>query len=274
MIKSNILNKVIIVQKNCSGSNLFTTSKFYSSFQKISTQKKMFRFGLNSGTLLSIQDGIALSSGLRLVASGELVVIIPKKATSALLQGMVLSLATKYVSIVVFGSDLILRQGDRVIRTGRIMEIPLSSDFFGRVVDSLGNMIDRGPNVKSNLKKKVDTKAEGIIGRTSVHEPMQTGVTVVDSITPIGCGQRELVIGDRQTGKSTLCVQSILTQDVFGFLYCVYVAVGQKKSTIAQISQFLKERGALKHTVIFSAPSSEPATLQFLAPYSGCTFGE
>jgi F-type H+-transporting ATPase subunit alpha len=187
---------------------------------------------------------------------------------------MVLSLATKYVSIVVFGSDLILRQGDRVIRTGRIMEIPLSSDFFGRVVDSLGNMIDRGPNVKSNLKKKVDTKAEGIIGRTSVHEPMQTGVTVVDSITPIGCGQRELVIGDRQTGKSTLCVQSILTQDVFGFLYCVYVAVGQKKSTIAQISQFLKERGALKHTVIFSAPSSEPATLQFLAPYSGCTFGE
>jgi proton translocating ATP synthase F1 alpha subunit len=189
-------------------------------------------------------------------------------------QGMVLSLEYRTVSIVIFGNDTLLKQGDRVLRTHLIMNIPLSVKLFGRVIDALGNIIDAGPKVSSYLTRKVDTKAVGIIPRQSVREPMQTGVNAIDAITPIGCGQRELIIGDRQTGKTTIAVDTILNQKSFGYLYCIYVAIGQKKSTIAQIVQFLKKTGALQNTIIVSATSSEPATLQFLAPYSGCTLGE
>jgi len=154
------------------------------------------------------------------------------------------------------------------------MNIPLSINLFGRVIDSLGNTIDTGSKVESFLTRKVDTKAIGIIPRQSVREPMQTGIKAIDSITPIGCGQRELIIGDRQTGKTTIAIDTILSQKKFGYLYCIYVAIGQKKSTIAQIVNFLKKVGSLGNTIIISATSSDPATLQFLAPYSGCTIGE
>jgi proton translocating ATP synthase F1 alpha subunit len=154
------------------------------------------------------------------------------------------------------------------------MNISLSVKLFGRVIDALGNTIDAGTKVVSTLKRKVDTKAIGIIPRQSVREPMQTGIKAIDSITPVGCGQRELIIGDRQTGKTTIAIDTILSQKKFGHLYCIYVAVGQKKSTIAQIVNSLKKVGALDSTIIVSATSSEPATLQFLAPYSGCTLGE
>jgi proton translocating ATP synthase F1 alpha subunit len=190
------------------------------------------------------------------------------------IQGMVLSLEHNTVSVVIFGNDTQLKQGEVVYRTFVIMNIPLSIQLFGRVIDALGNTIDTGSKVISSLTRKVDTKAIGIIPRQSVREPMQTGVKAIDSITPIGCGQRELIIGDRQTGKTTIAIDTILSQKNFGYLYCIYVAIGQKKSTIAQIVNFLKKVGSLKNTIIVSATSSEPATLQFLAPYSGCTIGE
>lgn len=190
------------------------------------------------------------------------------------IQGMVLSLEHNSVSIVIFGNDILLKQGDLVSRTRVIMNIPLSINLFGRVIDALGNIIDGGSKVDTILTRKVDTKAIGIIPRQSVREPMQTGIKSIDSITPIGCGQRELIIGDRQTGKSTIAIDTILSQKKYGYLYCIYVAIGQKKSTIAQIVNFLKRVGSLSNTIIVSATSSEPATLQFLAPYSGCTIGE
>jgi len=190
------------------------------------------------------------------------------------IQGMVLSLEHNTVSVVIFGNDTLLKQGDLVYRTFVIMNIPLSIKLFGRVIDALGNTIDSGEKVVSNLTRKVDTKAIGIIPRESVREPMQTGIKCIDSITPIGCGQRELIIGDRQTGKTTIAIDTILSQKNYGYLYCIYVAVGQKKSTIAQIVNFLKKTQSLSNTIIVSATSSEPATLQFLAPYSGCALGE
>jgi len=225
--------------------------------------------GIDTGSIVSVKDGVARVKGLVGVLSGEMVLLGESKV-----KGMVLSLEHTIVSIVFFGNDTLLKQGDKVSRTFVIMNIPLSTKLFGRVIDALGNTIDAGPKVTSSLSRKVDTKAIGIIGRQSVREPMQTGVNAIDAITPIGCGQRELIIGDRQTGKTTIAVDTILSQKKFGSLYCIYVAVGQKKSTIAQIVQFLKKSDALGNTIIVSAASSEPATLQFLAPYSGCTLGE
>jgi len=154
------------------------------------------------------------------------------------------------------------------------MSISLSTKLFGRVIDSLGNTIDGGSKIKTLLKQKVDTKAVGIIPRQSVHEPMQTGIICIDSMTPIGCGQRELIIGDRQTGKTTIAIDTIINQKKNGHLFCIYVAIGQKKSTIAQIVTFLKQIGAMSNVVIVASSSAEPATLQFLAPYAGCTIGE
>jgi len=203
------------------------------------------------------------------VLSGEMVYLGVNK-----LQGMVLSLEHNTVSIVVFGNDTLLKQGDLVDRTFVIMNIPLSIKLFGRVIDALGNTIDGQNKVSSILTRKIDTKAIGIIPRQSVREPMQTGIKAIDSITPIGCGQRELIIGDRQTGKTTIAVDTILSQKNDGYLYCIYVAIGQKKSTIAQIVTFLKKINAFNNTIVVSATSSDPATLQFLAPYSGCTIGE
>jgi len=230
---------------------------------------KLYENKLDTGRILTVKDGVARANGLFGVKAGEMVYLGVEK-----IQGMVLSLEHNTVSIVIFGSDVNLKQGDYVYRTFVIMNIPLSINLFGRVIDSLGNTIDTGSKVESFLTRKVDTKAIGIIPRQSVREPMQTGIKAIDSITPVGCGQRELIIGDRQTGKTTIAIDTILSQKKFGYLYCIYVAIGQKKSTIAQIVNFLKKVGSLGNTIIISATSSDPATLQFLAPYSGCTIGE
>jgi proton translocating ATP synthase F1 alpha subunit len=237
--------------------------------RKVLSSFKFYEEALDTGKIISVKDGVARINGLFGVLSGEMVHLGVSQ-----LQGMVLSLEHNTVSVVIFGNDTLLKQGDLVYRTFVIMDIPLSIKLFGRVVDALGNTIDAGPKVTSTLKRRVDTKAIGIIPRQSVREPMQTGIKAIDSITPIGCGQRELIIGDRQTGKTTIAIDTILSQKKFGHLYCIYVAVGQKKSTVAQIVNFLKKTGAMSSTIIVSATSSEPATLQFLAPYSGCTFGE
>ena len=244
-------------------------SKNKKTVRKVLSSFKFYEEALDTGKIISVKDGVARVNGLFGVLSGEMVHLGLSK-----LQGMVLSLEHNTVSVVIFGNDTLLKQGDLVYRTFVIMNIPLSIKLFGRVVDALGNTIDAGPKVVSSLKRKVDTKAIGIIPRQSVREPMQTGIKAIDSITPVGCGQRELIIGDRQTGKTTIAIDTILSQKKFGHLYCIYVAVGQKKSTIAQIVNFLKKVGAIESTIIVSATSSEPATLQFLAPYSGCTLGE
>jgi len=230
---------------------------------------RFYKKATDTGKIISVKDGVARVNGLFGVLSGEMVHLGVLK-----IQGMVLSLEHNTVSVVIFGNDTLLKQGELVYRTFVIMNIPLSIKLFGRVIDALGNIIDAGPKVITNLTRKVDTKAIGIIPRESVREPMQTGVNAIDAITPIGCGQRELIIGDRQTGKTTIAIDTILSQKESGYLYCIYVAIGQKKSTIAQIVQFLKKSGSLQNTIIVSATSSEPATLQFLAPYSGCTLGE
>jgi proton translocating ATP synthase F1 alpha subunit len=244
-------------------------SKKTKIVRKVLSSLKFYEEALDTGKIISVKDGVARVNGLFGVLSGEMVYLGLSK-----LQGMVLSLEHNTVSVVIFGNDTLLKQGDLVYRTFVIMNIPLSIKLFGRVVDALGNTIDAGPKVISSLKRRVDTKAIGIIPRQSVREPMQTGIKAIDSITPVGCGQRELIIGDRQTGKTTIAIDTILSQKKFGHLYCIYVAVGQKKSTIAQIVNFLKKAGAMDSTIIVSATSSEPATLQFLAPYSGCTLGE
>lgn len=244
-------------------------NKNKKTVRKVLSSFKFYEEALDTGKIISVKDGVARVNGLFGVLSGEMVHLGLLK-----IQGMVLSLEHNTVSVVIFGNDTLLKQGDLVYRTFVIMNIPLSVKLFGRVIDALGNTIDAGPKVVSSLKRKVDTKAIGIIPRQSVREPMQTGIKAIDSITPVGCGQRELIIGDRQTGKTTIAVDTILSQKKFGHLYCIYVAIGQKKSTIAQIVNFLKKSGAIDSTIIVSATSSEPATLQFLAPYSGCTLGE
>lgn len=226
-------------------------------------------FSLDAGKIVSIKDGVARVNGLFGVRNGEMVELGRSK-----IQGMVLSLEYSTVSIVVFGNDTYLRQGEDVFRTFAIMNIPLSINLFGRVIDALGNTIDGGVKIVSNLNRRVDTKAVGIIPRQSVCESMHTGINVIDSITPVGCGQRELIIGDRKTGKTAIAIDTILSQHQYGYLYCIYVAIGQKRSTVAQIVRFLKKNNSLNSTIVVSANSSEPATLQFLAPYSGCTIGE
>jgi len=222
-----------------------------------------------AGKVISVCDGVAKANGLLGVRSGEMVLIGKTRV-----RGMVLSLEHTNVGIVVFGNDREIHQGAFVLKTNAIMSIPLSIDLFGRVIDGLGNTIDGGPNVEFIGEKRLDTKAVGIMPRESVREPMQTGIKCVDSITPIGCGQRELIIGDRQTGKTTIATDTILNQKKNGFLYCIYVAIGQKKSTVAQIVQFLKKNDALGNTIVVSATSADPATLQYLAPYAGCSLGE
>jgi len=250
-------------------------SKKISFLKKSVIKKKLSNISLFSknlketGKILSIKDGIARCSGLINASSGEMVLLGELK-----IQGMILSLEKTQVSVVIFGSDSLIKQNDLVIRTFKIMNIPLSIKFFGRVIDSLGNVIDGGNSIKSVLNRRVDTKAIGIIPRQSVRDPMQTGINAIDAITPIGCGQRELIIGDRQTGKTTIGIDTILNQKKNGYLYCIYVAVGQKKSTVAQIVQFLKKIGSFENTIVVSATSADPATLQFLAPYSGCAIGE
>ena len=262
----SILNVRTVTKKSIAEFNSIIASKSKNKASPILNK---------TGKVLSVKDGVAKVIGLSGVMSGEMVSLVnSQNGKSVIVKGMVLTLELRTASIVIFGNDNLLKQGDRVYRSNSIMSISLSTKLFGRVIDSLGNTIDGGSKIKTLLKQKVDTKAVGIIPRQSVHEPMQTGIICIDSMTPIGCGQRELIIGDRQTGKTTIAIDTIINQKKNGHLFCIYVAIGQKKSTIAQIVTFLKQIGAMSNVVIVASSSAEPATLQFLAPYAGCTIGE
>jgi len=228
------------------------------------------------GKVLSVGDGIARVYGLDNVQAGEMVEF---KDGS---KGMALNLESDNVGIVIFGDDKTIKEGDIVKRTGAIVDVPVGKELLGRVVDALGNPIDGKEALKKGTKRKrVEVKAPGIIPRKSVNEPMQTGLKAIDSLIPIGRGQRELIIGDRQTGKTAVAIDTIINQkkinesnDEKKKLYCIYVAIGQKRSTVAQILKTLQDAGAMDYTIIVSATASDPAPLQFLAPYTGCTFGE
>ena len=221
-------------------------------------------------------DGIARLYGLDNVQAGEMVEFNDGS------KGMALNLESDNVGIVIFGDDKAIKEGDTVKRTGAIVDVPVGKELLGRVVDALGNPIDGKENLKKGIKRqRVEVKAPGIIPRKSVNEPMQTGLKAIDSLIPIGRGQRELIIGDRQTGKTAVAIDTIInqkkineSQDEKKKLYCIYVAIGQKRSTVAQILKTLQDAGAMDYTIIVSATASDPAPLQFLAPYTGCTFGE
>ena len=227
------------------------------------------------GQVLSVGDGIARVYGLDNVQAGELVEF------PGGIKGMTLNLEVDNVGVVIFGEDRGIKEGDQVKRTGDIVDVPVGKGLLGRVVDPLGNPIDGKGPIKSSERRRVELKAPGIISRESVHEPMQTGLKAIDSLVPIGRGQRELIIGDRQTGKTAVAIDTILNQkevnagdDESKKLYCIYVAIGQKRSTVAQIVKLLEENGALEYTIVVAATASEPAPIQFLAPYSGCAMGE
>jgi len=227
-----------------------------------------------TGRVLSIGDGIARVYGLKNIQAEEMVEF------SSGLKGMALNLEPDNVGVVVFGNDKLIREGDIVKRTGAIVDVPVGEQILGRVVDALGNPID-GKGSIDGKRARVGTKAPGIIPRISVREPMQTGIKAVDSLVPIGRGQRELIIGDRQTGKTAIAIDTIINQKRFNDaadekkkLYCIYVAIGQKRSTVAQIVKRLTDADAIKYTIIVSATASDAAPLQYLAPYSGCAMGE
>ena len=228
------------------------------------------------GTVLTVGDGIARVYGLQNVMAGELVLF-----PSAGIRGMALNLETDNVGIVIFGSDAEIKEGDTVERTGDIVDVPVGRGLLGRVVDGLGNPIDGKGPLTDVTRTRVEVKAPGIIPRKSVHEPMQTGIKAIDALIPIGRGQRELIIGDRQTGKTAVIIDTIINQkginagtDESKKLYTIYVAVGQKRSTVAQLVRTLEENGALEYSIVVAATASEPAPLQFLAPYTGCAMGE
>ena len=220
-----------------------------------------------TGSVLSVGDGVARVYGLEKAMAGELVEF-PNQ-----IFGMVLNLEADSVGVVFFGDDRDVREGDTVKRTNKIVQVPVGEELLGRVVDALGNPIDgRGPlNAKQN--RIVELKAPGILARKSVHEPMQTGIKAIDSMIPIGRGQRELIIGDRQTGKTAIAIDTIINQKGQN-VQCFYVAIGQKRSTVAQVVEKLRNAGALEYTTVIAATSSEPAPLQFLAPYAGCAMAE
>ena len=227
------------------------------------------------GQVLSVGDGIARVYGLDNVQAGEMVEF------PGGISGMALNLESDNVGVVIFGDDRGIKEGDTVKRTGSIVDAPVGRELLGRVVDALGNPIDGKGDITSKERSIVDVRAPGIIPRKSVHEPVQTGLKAIDSLVPVGRGQRELIIGDRQTGKTAVAIDTILNQkaindgdDESKKLYCVYVAIGQKRSTVAQIVKELDERGALEYTVVVAATASEPAPLQYLAPYTGSAIGE
>ncbi len=227
------------------------------------------------GQVLSVGDGIARVYGLDKVQAGEMVEFENG------IRGMALNLETDNVGVVIFGSDRDIKEGQTVKRTGAIVDVPVGKELLGRVVDALGNPIDGKGPLKAKARSRVDVKAPGIIPRKSVHEPMATGLKAIDALIPIGRGQRELIIGDRQTGKTAVALDTILNQkplnegnDESQKLYCVYVAVGQKRSTVAQFVKVLEERGALDYSIVVAATASDPAPMQFLAPFSGCAMGE
>ena len=228
------------------------------------------------GSVLSVGDGIARVYGLDKVQAGEMVAF-PKAGV----KGMALNLEKDNVGVVIFGEDREIREGDEVRRLGEIVQVPVGKGLLGRVVNPLGEPIDGKGPIEATEFRRVDVKAPGIIPRKSVHEPVQTGIKAIDTLIPVGRGQRELVIGDRQTGKTAVCIDAILNQkavnegtDEKAKLYCIYVAIGQKRSTVAQIVKSLEENGALDYTIVVSATASEPAPLQFLAPFAGCAMGE
>ncbi|XP_008164277.1 ATP synthase subunit alpha, mitochondrial [Chrysemys picta bellii] len=228
-----------------------------------------------TGRVLSIGDGIARVYGLRNVQAEEMVEF------SSGLKGMSLNLEPDNVGVVVFGNDRLIKEGDIVKRTGAIVDVPVGDELLGRVVDALGNAIDGKGPLGSKIRRRVGLKAPGIIPRISVREPMQTGIKAVDSLVPIGRGQRELIIGDRQTGKTSIAIDTIINQKRFNDgtdekkkLYCIYVAIGQKRSTVAQLVKRLTDADAMKYTIVVSATASDAAPLQYLAPYSGCSMGE
>ena len=243
-------------------------------------KKKVKEFGKEAevseiGQVLSVGDGIARIYGLDNVEAGEMVEFPGN------IKGMALNLEEDNVGVVIFGDDSSIKEGDTVKRTGSIVEVPVGKGLLGRVVDSLGNPIDGKGPLESSEKRRVDVKAPGIIPRKSLSEPMQTGLKAIDSLIPIGRGQRELIIGDRQTGKTAVAIDTILNQkeinksgDENEKLYCIYVAIGQKRSSVAQIVKTLEENGALEYSIVVAATASEPAPLQFLAPFTGCAMGE
>ena len=230
------------------------------NFDKTATKSEV-------GTVLEVGDGIARVFGLDNVQAGELVEF-PGSIT-----GMALNLQEDNVGVVIFGDDRGIKEGDEVKRTERIAEIPVGEGLLGRVVDPLGNAIDGKGPIESSDTRLIETIAPGIVARKSVHQPMQTGLKAIDSMVPIGRGQRELIIGDRQTGKTAIAVDTIINQKG-GDMICIYVGIGQKRSTMAQIVQRLENEGAMEHTIVVSSTASEPAPLQFLAPYSGVSIGE
>jgi F-type H+-transporting ATPase subunit alpha len=227
------------------------------------------------GQVLSVGDGIARVYGLDNVQAGEMVEF------PGGIRGMALNLEADNVGVVIFGNDRDIKEGDTVKRTGAIVEVPVGKELLGRVVDALGNPIDGKGPIKAKQRSRVDVKAPGIIPRKSVHEPMSTGLKAVDALIPIGRGQRELIIGDRQTGKTAIILDAILNQKPIHQngpekekLYCVYVACGQKRSTVAQFVKILEDAGALEYSIIVAATASESAPMQYLAPFTGCTMGE
>ena len=228
------------------------------------------------GTVISIGDGIARVFGLLKVQAGEMV-----EFSRSGVKGMALNLETDNVGIVVLGNDRDIIEGDVVKRMGSIVDVPIGDEMLGRVLDALGDPIDGKGAIKTSKRSKVEIKAPGIIPRKSVHEPMQTGLKAVDSLVPIGRGQRELIIGDRQTGKTAVAIDAIINQKRYfdegnttKQLYCIYVAIGQKRSTVSNIVNTLNKNGSMKYTIVVNASASEAAPLQFLAPYSGCAIGE
>ena len=227
------------------------------------------------GTVLKVGDGVAQVYGLDNVQAGEMV-----EFTGGV-QGMALNLEEDNVGIVIFGDDRGIKEGDTVKRTQKIVEVPVGKGLLGRVVDALGNPIDGKGPIQSSKSSRIEVKAPGIIPRQSVSEPMQTGLKALDSLVPVGRGQRELIIGDRQTGKTAVAIDTIINQkeinqsdDESKKLYCIYVAIGQKRSTVAQVVKTLEENGAMEYTIVVAASASDPAPLQFLAPYAGCSMGE
>ena len=227
------------------------------------------------GTVLSVGDGIARVYGLDQVQAGEMVEF------PGGIKGMALNLEMDNVGVSIFGDDTGIKEGDTVKRTGEIVDVPVGKELLGRVVDGLGNPIDGKGPIQSSEKRRIELKAPGIIPRQSVSEPMQTGIKALDALVPVGRGQRELIIGDRQTGKTAVAIDTILNQKSVNQsdnekekLYCIYVAIGQKRSTVAQIVKTLEDNGAMEYTSVVSATASEPAPLQFLSAYTGCTMGE
>src|SRR5690606_2710940 len=227
------------------------------------------------GQVLSVGDGVARIHGLDQVRAGEMVEFADGT------KGMALNLEVDNVGVVIFGNDRNIHEGDIVKRTGAIVDVPVGKGLLGRVVDALGNPIDGKGPIEATERRLVEVKAPGIIPRKSVHEPMQTGLKALDALVPIGRGQRELIIGDRQTGKTAVAIDTILNQksvnesgDESKKLYCIYVAVGQKRSSVAQVMKTLEEYGALDYTIVVAATASDPAPMQFLAPYAGCAMGE